>query len=75
MPSVTPACFASMLTGALPSSHGIMKYEKPILAVKTLLTHWQKPQENCHCGREGLKLSLIFRNRKIHYFIENMMKR
>ena len=36
MPSVTPVCFATMYTGALPEVHGIRRYEKPVLKTDTL---------------------------------------
>ncbi len=36
MPSVTPVCFGTMYTGAQPSVHGIMKYEKPVIKIDTI---------------------------------------
>ena len=36
MPSVTPVCFASMYTGAMPDVHGIHAYEKPVLKTDTV---------------------------------------
>lgn len=33
MPSVTPVCFGTMFTGALPAVHGIQKYEKPVIRI------------------------------------------
>lgn len=36
MPSVTPVCFASMYSGVMPEIHGIMRYEKPVLKIKTV---------------------------------------
>ena len=36
MPSVTPVCFASMYTGAMPEVHGIQAYEKLVLRTDTL---------------------------------------
>jgi len=35
LPSVTPVCFATMYTGAMPAVHGIQKYEKPIVPIDT----------------------------------------
>jgi len=35
MPSVTPVCFGTMYTGAMPAVHGIQKYEKPIIQIDT----------------------------------------
>lgn len=36
MPSVTPVCFGTMYTGALPAVHGIQKYEKPVIKIDSL---------------------------------------
>jgi len=36
MPSVTPVCFGTMYTGALPEVHGIRRYEKPVIKIDTL---------------------------------------
>ena len=35
VPPKTPVCYASIFTGALPESHGIRRYERPVLAVDT----------------------------------------
>lgn len=35
MPSVTPVCFGTIYTGALPEVHGIMRYEKPVIRIDT----------------------------------------
>lgn len=35
MPSVTPVCFATMYTGAMPEKHGIQAYAKPIVPIDT----------------------------------------
>lgn len=36
MPSVTPVCFGSLYTGAFPETHGIRRYEKPVIRIDTL---------------------------------------
>jgi predicted AlkP superfamily pyrophosphatase or phosphodiesterase len=36
MPSVTPVCFGTMYTGAMPEIHGIQKYEKPVIKIDTI---------------------------------------
>lgn len=36
LPSVTPVCFGSIFTGAMPDVHGIQAYSKPVLSVPTL---------------------------------------
>ena len=35
MPSVTPVCFVTMYTGALPEVHGIQSYTKPVIKIDT----------------------------------------
>ena len=35
-PSVTPVCFGTMYTGAQPCTHGIQRYEKPVITIDTL---------------------------------------
>ena len=70
MPSVTPVCFASMYTGAMPSIHGIQTYEKPILKTDTVFDAFI---------RAGMKavivstvkdsLSCIFLEKEMDYYI------
>lgn len=70
MPTVTPVCFATMYTGAEPSVHGIMKYEKPVLKTDTIFDAFI---------RAGLKpaivstandsISCIFLDREMDYYI------
>ena len=70
MPSVTPVCFASMYTGAMPEVHGIQTYEKPVLKADTIFDAYI---------RNGLKpvivstvndsMSHIILERKMDYFI------
>jgi hypothetical protein len=70
MPSVTPVCFASMYTGAMPDVHGIQTYEKPVINVDTIFDAFI---------RAGLKpaivstandsISCIFLERDMDYFI------
>jgi hypothetical protein len=70
-PTVTPVCFASMFTGAIPERHGITKYEKPILRCDTLFDALIRAGRNpAIIAVEGCSISLIFRNREMDYFIE-----
>ncbi|MBR1968320.1 MAG: alkaline phosphatase family protein [Clostridia bacterium] len=70
MPSVTPVCFGTMYTGAQPSVHGIMKYEKPVITIDTifdaLIRAGKKPviisQTDC-------SMSKIYLERNMDYFI------
>ena len=70
MPSVTPVCFASMYTGAMPEVHGIQKYEKPVLQTDTvfdaLIRAGKKP---CIVSTGRDSMSLIFLEREMAYYI------
>lgn len=69
MPSVTPVCFASMYSGAMPDVHGIQSYTKPVLTVDTLfdalIRAGKKPVIVC---TEGDSISRIFLERDMDYF-------
>lgn len=70
MPSVTPVCFASMYTGALPDVHGIKAYVKPVLTTDTLfdaaIRAGRKP---AIVSTAGDSISKIFLDRPMDYFI------
>ncbi len=70
MPSVTPVCFASMYTGVMPETHGIRKYEKPVLKTDTLFDYFIKAGKKCAIvSTEGDSISKIFLEREMDYFI------
>jgi len=70
MPSVTPVCFGTMYTGAMPAVHGIRQYAKPVIRIDTLFDA---------AVRAGKKVALvavadssmakIFAERPIDYYI------
>lgn len=70
MPSVTPVCFGTMYTGAVPAVHGIQKYEKPVITIDSifdaLLRAGKKPaivaSAKCSLGN-------IFLERPMDYYI------
>ena len=70
MPSVTPVCFGTMYTGALPAVHGIQAYVKPVIKIDTffdaLLRAGKKP---AIVSTESDSLSMIFLEREMDYFI------
>lgn len=70
MPSVTPVCFATMYTGALPEVHGIQAYRKPVVRTDSvfdaLIRAGKKP---CIICTEGDSLAKIFLERDMDYFI------
>ena len=71
MPAVTPVCFGTMYTGAMPAVHGIESYCKPVIKLDSLFDSM---------ARSGKKVALvavkdssmakIFLNRAIDYMIE-----
>ena len=70
MPSVTPVCFASMYTGAMPEVHGIRKYEKPVLSTDTIFDACIRAGKRCAIvSTEGDSMSKIFLEREMEYFI------
>ncbi len=70
MPSVTPVCFASMYSGVMPEVHGIKKYVKPVLTVKTLFDFLAAAGKKVAIvSTEGDSISKIFLERPIDYFI------
>lgn len=70
MPSVTPVCFASMYSGVMPSVHGIMRYEKPVLKIMTVFDVLSAAGKRCAIvSTEGDSISKIFLERSIDYYI------
>lgn len=70
MPSVTPVCFASMYSGVMPEIHGIMRYEKPVLKIKTVFDALAAAGKRCAIvSTEGDSISKIFLERDIDYYI------
>ena len=70
MPSVTPVCFGTMYTGALPEVHGIRTYEKPVIQIDTLFDALLRAGKKCAIvSTEGDSLSHIFLEREMDYFI------
>jgi len=70
MPSVTPVCFGSMYTGAMPAVHGIQKYEKPVITIDTIfdaLLRAGKRPAIVSTAKDSL--SCIFLEREMDYYI------
>ena len=70
MPSVTPVCFATMYTGAVPDIHGIKAYRKPVVKTDSvfdaLIRAGKKP---CIVSTGEDSMSKIFLEREMDYFI------
>lgn len=72
MPPKTPACFASMFTGARPDQHGIRKYEKPALQCDTLFDALRRAgKQVAIVSVRNCSIDLIFRGRDLDYYSEN----
>ena len=70
MPSVTPVCFASMYTGAIPAVHGIQAYEKPILKTDTVFDAFLRAgKKPAIVSTFDVSMSRIFLDRDMDYFI------
>ena len=72
MPAVTPVCFGTMYTGALPEVHGIQEYIKPVIKIDYIFDAMPKGGKKVALvTREGSSMDLIFRGREIDYFLED----
>jgi len=70
MPSVTPVCFGTMYTGAQPSVHGIMRYEKPVIKLDSLFDALIRSGKRAAIVAESsCSLAKIFLERDMDYFI------
>ena len=70
MPSVTPVCFASMYTGALPDVHGIKAYVKPVLKCDTLFDAALRAHlRTAIVSTANDSISVIFLERQMDYYI------
>lgn len=70
MPSVTPVCFASMYTGAVPQVHGIQSYTKPVLTTDTVFDALLRSGKKVAIvSTEGDSISKIFLERNMDYYI------
>ena len=70
MKSVTPVCFATMYTGALPDVHGIKVYEKPVLSTDTIFdTLVRAGKRVAIVAISGSSMASIFLGREIDYYI------
>ena len=69
MPSVTPVCFGTMYTGALPEVHGIQSYTKPIITIDTIFDALIRCGKKCAIVTHGdASLGRIYLGRNIDYY-------
>ncbi|NCB99167.1 MAG: hypothetical protein EOM34_00615 [Clostridia bacterium] len=70
MPSVTPVCFGTMYTGALPEVHGIQKYEKPVIKTDSLFDALARAGKKVALvAVDESSMALIFKGRDIDYYL------
>lgn len=68
---VTPVCFATMYTGALPDVHGIHEYAKPVLTVDTIFDAMARAGKRCAIiAVPTCSIGCIFLERDVDYFFE-----
>ncbi|MBO4406102.1 MAG: hypothetical protein J5849_00240 [Clostridia bacterium] len=70
MPSVTPVCFATIYSGALPEKHGIRAYQKPILTIDTLFDRLLDAGKRvANVASRGCSMAMIFADRKMDAYV------
>lgn len=70
MPSVTPVCFSTMYSGAMPAVHGIQEYRKPILTIDTLFDRIIASGKRCaNVASEGCSMAMLYADRKMDKFV------
>lgn len=71
LPPKTPVCFASMFSGLPPEGHGIRKYEKPVLACRTVFDALPEFGLSVAVAAvAGSSVDTIFKGRRADYFSE-----
>ena len=70
MPAVTPVCFGTMYTGAMPAVHGIRAYEKPVIQIDSLFDSLPRSHKRVALvAVEGSSMAKIFAGRPVDYHI------
>ena len=70
MPAVTPVCFGTMYTGAMPSVHGIRTYEKPVIRIDSLFDCLPRAGKRVALvAVEGSSMAKIFAERRVDYHL------
>ena len=71
LPSVTPVCFATMLTGAPPEAHGLRTYEKRLLGRDSVFDAFARAgKRSALVAVEDSSLDHLFRDREVEHFSE-----
>lgn len=70
MPAVTPVCFGTMYTGAMPAVHGIQSYTKPIIRTDSLFDSLPRSGKKVALvAVADSSMALIFQERDIDYYL------
>ena len=71
MPAVTPVCFGTMYTGALPKVHGIQEYAKPVIKIDSMFDALERSGKKVALvAVKDSSMAIIFGGRKIDYYLE-----
>lgn len=69
MPAVTPVCFGTMYTGALPEVHGIQSYAKPVITLDSLFDALSRAGKKVALvAVADSSMAIIFGGRDIDYY-------
>lgn len=69
MPAVTPVCFGTMYTGALPEIHGIRAYAKPVITIDSLFDALVRAGKKVALvAVADSSMDIIFAGRAIDYY-------
>lgn len=70
LPSVTPVCFGTMYTGAMPAEHGIQKYEKKLISTDSLFDSMIRAGKKVAIvAVKGSSMEAIFAGKALDYYI------
>jgi len=70
MPAVTPVCFGTMYTGAMPAVHGIQSYTKPVIQIDSLFDSLSRSGKKVALiAVEDSSMAKIFLGRDIDYYL------
>ena len=71
-PPVTPVCFATMFSGAIPKVHGIEVYEKKLVTIDTLFDAFPRQgKKTTLIARSDSSMGTIFTGRPVDYHNED----
>lgn len=70
MPAVTPVCFGTMYTGAMPAVHGIQTYTKPVIEIDSLFDAARRGGKRVAIVAVAQSsMAMIFAQRDVDYYL------